>query len=173
MNEQPEPKPPRLDDMLSFGGDQHDRKRASFRLMGDRLAPDSITQATGLIPSVAHRKGEPRPPSRIAAKPPWRSGIWCLGSEAALAETGSHLDEHLTWLLDQLEPHAEMLRSLSVEQDLRADFWCGYFMGQSNSSFGLSARTLARIAALGADVVLDVYGEHIETELEHWIKPRS
>jgi Domain of unknown function (DUF4279) len=163
---------PRLDGMLGFGGDRHDRKRASFRLMGDRLAPNSITQATGLIPSVAHHKGEPRPPSRSGPKPPWRSGIWCLSSDERLPGDSNHLEDHLSCLLDQLEPHAEILARVSLEQGLRADFWCGYFMGQSNSSFGLTARILARVAALDASLAFDIYGEQIETELEHWIKPR-
>jgi hypothetical protein len=173
MDEQPNPKP-RLDDMLGFGGDQPDHKRASFRLMGDRLDPDSITRATGLTPAVAHRKGEPRAPSPSGASyPPWRSGIWCLCSDQALAETGNHLEDHLTWLLDQLEPHAERLRRLADEQGLKADFYCGYSMGQANSGFGLTARTVGRIAALGADFGVDIYGENVEAELEAWIKPEA
>ena len=159
--------------MLGFGGDQPDDKRASFRLMGDRLDPDSITRATGLTPAVAHRKGDLRAPSPSGASyAPWRSGIWCLRSDHGLAETGNHSEDHLTWLLDQLEPHAETLTRLRAEQGLRADIYCGYFMGQANSGFGLTARTVGRIAALGADFGVDIYGENVETELESWVKPR-
>lgn len=55
---------------------------------------------------------------------------------------------HLAWLLDQLEPHAEALRRFRTEHQLTADFYCGYFMGQSNGGFDLSGATVARIAGL-------------------------
>jgi hypothetical protein len=159
-----------LDAMLGFGGDKPDRKHAGFRLAGDRLDPDAITQATGLTPQVSHRKGEPRPPSRVGKQlPPWRSGIWILDSEDGLPQTGNHLEDHLTWLLDQLEPKARTIHRLSVAQGLNSDFWCGYFMGQANSGFGLSAKTIARIVALGADLTFDIYGENVGMELEAWV----
>lgn len=100
--------------------------------------------------------------------PPWRSGIWTLDSEDGLPGTGNHLEDHLTWLLDQLEPKARTIHPLSVVQGLNLDFWCGYVMGQANSGFGLS---IARIVALGADLNFDIYGENVQTELEHWVKP--
>ena len=87
-----------------------------------------------------------------------------------LPERGNHLEDHLIWLLDQLEPHARAIHGLSAEQGLDSDFWCGYFMGQANSSFGLNARTVARIAALGADLTFDLYAENVEMELETWVK---
>lgn len=46
-----------LDAMLGFGGDKPDRKHAGFRLTGERLDPDAITQATGLTPQLSHREG--------------------------------------------------------------------------------------------------------------------
>jgi hypothetical protein len=169
VDEQPKPDS-RLDDFLSLGGDNPDRKHAAFRLMGDRLDPDAITQATGLTPDVIHRKGEPHVGSSGRHYGPWRSGLWSLDSEKGLDSSGNHLDDHLAWLLDQLEPHAHSLRRLATEQLLSADFWCGYFMGHANSGFGLSAKTIARIAALGADLSFDIYGENVEMELETWLK---
>jgi hypothetical protein len=162
---------PPLDEMLHFGGDGPDRKKVSFRLTGPALDPDAITRAIGLTPSRSHRKGEARPhPSAGRTPPPWREGLWSLCSEQGLSETGNHLEDHVVWLLDQLEPHAETLRRLSAEQGLRADVYCSYFMGQANSGFELTARTVARIAALDADFGVDIYGENIELELETWLK---
>jgi hypothetical protein len=76
------------------------------------------------------------------------------------------------WLLDQLEPHTDTLRRLRDEQGLEADFYCGYFMRQSNSGFSVSARTLTRIVGLGLDASFgfDIYGERVETELTLWVK---
>jgi hypothetical protein len=155
---------------IVLGGEEPDHKGASFRLMGDALDPDAITQATGLTPDVAHRKGDVRPMTdyrRANDLPPLgprRSGIWILKSEATLARTGSNLEDHLSVLLNQLEPVAARLAHLRVEQALRADFFCGYHMHQENSSIGLSNETLARVVALGADIFLDLYGPDPDDE---------
>ena len=86
-----------------------------------------------------------------------------------LSERGNRLDDHVTWLLDLLEPSAGRVRQLVAEQSLTTDFYCGCSIGQSNSSLGLRARTLGRMAALDADLVFDVYGESAERELEYWL----
>jgi hypothetical protein len=155
---------------IVLGGDAPDQKRASFRLHGDALDPDAITRATGLTPHQAHRKGDLRPSSdrrREAGRPelpPWRSGLWSLHSETALPRTDNHLEDHLNWLLDQLEPAADVLKQFCVDDDLTADFFCGYFMHQSNSGFVFSTRTLARIVALGATLGVDIYGPNPDDE---------
>jgi hypothetical protein len=142
-----------------LGGDAPDRKRASFRLSGDALDPDAITRAIGLTPHATHRKGEARPCREgLDDLPPWRSGLWSLHSEDALPQTDNHLEDHLIWLLDRLDPVRDTLRQLRFEQSLTADFFCGYFMHQSNSGFQFSTQTLARIAALDATLGVDIYG---------------
>jgi hypothetical protein len=62
---------------------------------------------------------------------------------------------------------------VAAAQGLRADVSCGYFMGQTNSSFDLSSQTLAGVAALGADLSFDIYAEHVEMELHTWVGPTS
>ncbi|MGA3362779.1 MAG: DUF4279 domain-containing protein, partial [Solirubrobacteraceae bacterium] len=155
---------------IALGGEEPDIKQASFRLMGDALDPDVITRRTGLTPQVAHRKGDPRPMTDyrrregLAAPPPWRTGIWRLHSEVALARTGHRLDDHIGVLLEQIEPVAATVKGFCAEQNLQADFFCGYHMHQWNSSVGLSAETLTRVAALGAAIFLDVYGPDPDDE---------
>lgn len=174
MDEDRRPTRAELDTMLGFGGDKPDRKHVSFRLMGDRLDPDAITRATGLTLYESHRKGEPRPSTRVGTQPPpWPSGLWTLDSESHMARRGNHLEDHLSLVLDQLEPHTETILRLSEEQGLGSDFWCGYFMGRAKSGFDVSAKSIARIAALGADLSFDIYGENVEMELDTWIKPQA
>lgn len=146
---------------LVLGGDAPDHKLASFRLRGDALDPGAITRATGLTPHQAHRKGDPRPSSNSA---PWRSGLWSLHSESALPRTDNHLEDHVNWLLDQLEPVTDVLTQFCADDDLTADFFCGYFMHQSNSGFEFSTRTLARIVALDATLGIDIYGPDPDDE---------
>jgi hypothetical protein len=167
MTDQPDGIPP-LDEMLSFGGDSHDHKRASFRVMGADLYPDKITAATGLVPDLAYRRGDLRPNGR-----PQRAGMWSLTSTPGVDEGGNHLEDHLRSLLDRLEPRATTIRGICEQDRLTADFYCGYFMGQANSGFVLSPSTLAGVAALGAELGLDIYAEMVELELEHWVKRPS
>ena len=70
------------------------------------------------------------------------------------------------WLLDLLEPVAAVLRRLSDEQDLAADFGCGYFTSRWNSGFGLSPETLERIARLGASLSFDFYVNDLEPDFD-------
>jgi hypothetical protein len=142
----------------------------SFCLRGDALDPDAITRATGLTPHRAHRKGEQRPSSDPRGEagrpelPPWRSGLWSLNSESALPRKDGHLEDHLTCLLHQLEPVAAVIEQFCLDDDLTADFFCGYFMHQSNSGFEVSTRTLARIVGLGATLGVDIYSPDPDDE---------
>jgi Domain of unknown function (DUF4279) len=93
---------------------------ASFQLRGPRLEPDVVTHALGIEPTDAAKRGEPRPrdPTRTH-----RTGAWSLKSEPVLSRVEDHLDDHLRWLLDQLEPRAHQLRDVMAEQELHAE-WC-------------------------------------------------
>jgi Domain of unknown function (DUF4279) len=82
--------------------------------------------------------------------------MWNLDSAGAVSETAA-LDEHLTWLLDRLEPAAVELARL-LEGGARADFFCGYFMSEWNASWTLQPKTLERIGRLGTELGVDIYG---------------
>ena len=151
--------------MLHFGGDAPDRKSAGFRVMGADLDPDRITEATGLLLDHAYRRGDLRHNGQ-----PHRAGMWSLDSSRGLDEGGNHLEDHLRWLLDRLAPHSAAIRRICNEDDLAADFYCLYFMGQANSGFVISPATLAEIAALDGELGLDIYAEIAELELEQWVK---
>jgi hypothetical protein len=150
---------------LRAGGDHARRRTAAFRLRGDRLDPATITAATGLAPKTAHRRGEARPVP--AGRPPaaWRSGLWLLDSAPALSGTEHTLDQNLSWLLDQLEPHLDALLAIARDQGLEADFFCGYFMTGWNRGFTLQPATLARIAKLRAELGIDVYVDSDDDEM--------
>jgi hypothetical protein len=157
----PEPKPVLVD----VGGDQPDEKHATFRLVGERLDPEAITRATGLIPDCAIRKGDPvLSGGKVVSRR--RRGVWWIDSARQLARTNNHLEDHVVWLLDLLEPLGDVLRRLADEQDLRADIGCGYFTSRWNSSFGFSAETLGRIANLGASLGFDVYADELGPEFD-------
>ena len=141
---------------ISVGGKAGSRVTVSYRLTGNDLDPDSITELVGLEPRTAYRKGELRtfPDGSFGA--PHRFGMWSMSTEGLVART-EDLDRHLVWLLDRLEPAGEQLRAL-VDGGYRADFFCGCFMGGWNSGWEVPAGILERIGQLGARIGLDIYG---------------
>jgi hypothetical protein len=122
--------------------------------MGDGLDPDSITELTRLTPANGYRKGDLRRLPDGSDGAPYRCGLWSVSTEGAVAR-GASLDEHLSWLLDRLEPFGAGLRAV-IDSGARADFFCGYFMGEWNSGWTLRAATLERVAGFG----VDIYGPH-------------
>jgi hypothetical protein len=151
--------------LVDVGGDEHDEKHATFRLVGERLDPEAITRATGLTPDRAIRKGDPVL-SLGEVVSHRRVGVWLIDSARELSQTDNHLEDHVVWLLELLEPVADVLRRLSGEQGLRADIGCGYFTSRWNSSFGFSAETLGRVAKLGASLVLDMYADEAAPDFD-------
>jgi hypothetical protein len=83
-------------------------------------------------------------------------GRWCVRSEAFVGSERP-LDEHLTALLDRIEPGAEPLGRVLDRHGLAADFFCGLWMGRYNTGLGLRPQTLARIAGLNARLEIDIY----------------
>jgi uncharacterized protein DUF4279 len=114
---------------------------AAFRIIHPALDPDTISQQLGLRPSWAWRKGQPRGRRNI----PSRSGIWGLDTEGVL--TSRDLRRHLDWLLDQLEPKAEVLEELRG-QGYAMDIFCLWCRLGGTGGPILSARNMARLAAL-------------------------
>jgi hypothetical protein len=138
---------------LTIGG-KVDRTRASFRISGDTLDPERITARLGLQPTRAFAKGDLSPPGRVTGrKYRRRVGLWSL--QSPLPTTAS-LDDHLSHLLDQLDPHADAVGAL-VREGYQADFFCGCFLEAFNRGMELPATTLRRIAALEATLGLDIY----------------
>lgn len=148
---------------VTAGGDEADEKHATFRLSGERLDPEAITRATGLTPDIATRRGDPvlRGGKVMRRR---RVGVWCIDSDRELSQEGIHLEDHVRWLLDLLEPVADELRRVSVEQGLVADIGCGYFTGRWNCSFDLSPETVRRIAKLDAALGFDFYVDEFVPE---------
>jgi hypothetical protein len=122
-----------------------DCNRATFRVLTgasslDRVVFECITNAVGVEPEQG----------------PAERGRWRLRSERFVSVERS-LDEHVTALLGAIEPGAEDLRRVLSEHELPVDFFCGHGMGSYNTGFSLRPATLARVAALDARLVVDIY----------------
>jgi len=141
---------------------EHDRwSSASIRIFGEKLQPEEVEAALALKATRTHLKGQPRSPVQ---KTVWRETLWSLRSPLSPDRS---VGDHLTWLLDRLEPKLDAIRALSA--DHRVDLFCGFSSGSGQGGFTLDPIILVRLANLGVPLVLDLYPPGLEidgTEVE-------
>ena len=65
------------------------------------------------------------------------------------------MEDHLKWLLDQVETRSEIVRDLA--RRFRVDFFCGFASVTGQGGFTLNPSTLARLGKLGVPLALDLY----------------
>jgi hypothetical protein len=138
---------------------RYTRAHASVRFMGDSLDPLDVTLALRLPYDHAHRAGEPRILRRrsdlsVREYTPFRSGMWSMSSESRLRS--ANLDDHVRWLLDELEARAPAVGRL-LEAGAVGDIFC-FSSGAPASPPALPKVTLDRVEALGLTLDIDHYG---------------
>ena len=116
---------------------------ASLRLIGRAFDAAEVTQRLQIQPSEAFTRGDAyahgvRPRS-----------FWTLRSDQ-LASTD--LRDHLTWLLDRIEPQRSALGILLEEGGIRGDFPCTWMSATGEGGPILSAALLGRVASFGLDL---------------------
>jgi hypothetical protein len=124
---------------------------ASFRLFGKDLDHVEVTRVTGIDPDVAVKEGDPTGLLQRRA----RTGVWTFTTQDVLV-SGS-VEPHLVHLLERVERIGRAVDELRRRMSLRADFFCMWSAGSASGGPWISAATLARIAALTAGLVIDVY----------------
>ncbi len=130
---------------------------ASFRLGARDLGPAAITEALGIEPDLAYRRGEIYKWSRGRPIRNSRGGLWSL-STAKRASPKDDLGTHLSVLLEMLAPCHEVLLELMVRDGLDSDFFCGLFLrDRLGGESWLTPDLLRTIAGLGATLKLDLY----------------
>jgi hypothetical protein len=128
------------------------RTWATLRIWGKALDPDMVTGQLGITPSTAFRAGDQRGKKKDAI---WKEGHWDISSEGHVSS--NVLQDHIEWLLDQLEPAQARLRILLTEDDVRADIFCFWEFATHNAGIVFSPLVMRRIAALNLELDLDIY----------------
>lgn len=115
---------------------------AGLRIAGVGRYHDEISLRTGITPTRAHRKGEPR--GRAAALGLWPEDLWCL--ESPLGERAS-LDRHLEWLRTAVAPHQAYFAEL-VAKAAWADLCLGCLSESAYPFLSASPTSLALVKDL-------------------------
>jgi Domain of unknown function (DUF4279) len=129
---------------------------ASVRLTGEDLDPLEVTLALRLPADHVHRRGEPRlqrTRSGVREYAPYRHGQWSMSTQGMVQSR--RLSTHIEWLLSELEPKANALRSV-LNGNVDADIFC-YSLGASSRPPSIPRSIRDRASALGLRVDIDHY----------------
>jgi hypothetical protein len=126
------------------------RTWATFRLWGETLDPHEVSRAMGIAPSAIVAAGE-----WVSKRAPSPYGGWNLSSEHQLDSTD--LEQHIAWLLVQLEPVQSILAPLLADPAVHCDVFCMWESATGHGGPVFSPLLLRRLGALGAELGLDIY----------------
>lgn len=113
--------------------------------MGKGLEHEKISQKLGLVPSHTHRAGDF---DKFGL--PYLQDMWLLESPLGKRK---QLDTHLKWLVKQLEPKFDYLKTL--KKKYKIDVFCAC-TGNSGSGLSLSPAALSIFTELGIKLELSI-----------------
>ncbi|GGO29655.1 DUF4279 domain-containing protein [Deinococcus humi] len=129
------------------------RTSVCLSITSKELTSNDITAAVTLTPTEAWSKGDARPHPRQQHLGPYTFTRWSFCPDGDLP---GRFEDKLTHLLDLTEPAAPRIQALipSCTVSLVVGYW-----GYTQQMWGIvgAAHDMARIAALGADLDIDLY----------------
>ena len=130
---------------------------ASLRLTAPELDPAVVTRCLQLPPDAQHRRGEPHlvrgRKGRVIVYSPRTCGLWSMSSRGWV--DSASLDDHVRWLLDEVEPREEALRGIDVAGS-NVDIHC-FSAGPSSVAPVVSRPLVARAGRLGIEIDVEHY----------------
>ena len=143
------PRPAAAGSLFEAGG-AVDSVCVTLAFYGENLEPDRITQALGVAPTSAYRKGDAR---RGIGMPPHRGGGWFIERVGDAPHTPDSLTRELLTPLPSIP--SPVWDQLAAEFDLQMHY--ALYLYRFNRGFTLSRELSWCLAAIRARVVFDIY----------------
>jgi hypothetical protein len=128
------------------------RSVATLRIVGENLDPDEITALLGCAPTRGERKGDVLTSKTTGRSRTVKVGAWCLDASDREPE---NLDGQIGEILDKLTPSMDVWQSIA--ERYRVDFFCGFFMRETNEGVEISPASLAALGQRKIVLGLDIY----------------
>jgi hypothetical protein len=127
------------------------RITAFFWLSSEDLDPVAVTDAIGLQPTTAYRKGETWSvgPKQLRRK----TGSWSLDVRRWVYSTDAVVSE----LLDSLWPRRQSIVSYCLEHDLAPTMACNISIHHDRPVYDFKLPTLEKLSELRCELLLDVF----------------
>ena len=134
----------------------------TLRLYHPSDHPSRVTEILDLKPTESQVAGETWERRNQIRRYPLSGWFLCTKDAVESYDTAKHLD----WLLSQVEPRLDSLRTLLTEHGWRADFSCLWDSQSGHGGPTLSPALLQRLGAVGIELWFDVYfhGAYFEIE---------
>ena len=123
-----------------------------LRIIGEDLDPAEVTKLLNLTPSRSWSANDLR--LALAEEPVLSEGGWSLSSLEFVKSNS--LEEHMQWLLDQLQGRSHPLAQL-CGQNCRAEIIVHWVAASWNTSCSLKGATLKAISKYQIPVYFDVW----------------
>jgi hypothetical protein len=125
--------------------------KVSLRFFEESLNVSSVAAKIGLMPDVAGRLGEHiRGNLRYAL---YETNLWVHRYD----DDALPFCDQLTELVTRLEERSDSIRALTSAPGVGGELLLAFSSGNGQGGFTLPVELLARIAALGLDLSLDLY----------------
>ena len=125
---------------------------ACLRIFGEALIPDEITQLLGAAPTTSRMKGDVKYRSKEGRETIAKEGAWLLSADE---RTPADVDRQAAEILEKLTDDPDKWKSLVQRFDV--DFYCGWFMKDSNEDIEIAPQTLAALGARGIKLAVSMY----------------
>ncbi len=130
----------------------------ALRLIGQNFSPEKITLLLGVSPTKTWRLGDPVQHTLLKRKHHgWEFSI--------PLQAGLDMEERLCSLLDIFEPYRQSLLEACDRFGLEVEIACALYVTDAAPIMHLSSRTMKRLAALNADLDMDLILVAPETEI--------
>jgi hypothetical protein len=126
--------------------------KVSLRFFGEGLDVSSVAAKIGLKPDVVGRLGE-----HIRGNPRYALYETNLWVHRYTDDDALPFCDQLTELVTRLEQRSKSIRALTSAPGVGGELFLGFSSGNGQGGFTLPVELLARIAALGLDLSLDLY----------------
>jgi hypothetical protein len=126
--------------------------KVSLRFFGEGLDVSSVAAKIGLKPDVVGRLGE-----HIRGNPRYALYETNLWVHRHTDDDALPFCDQLTELVTRLEERSDSIRALTSAPGVGGELLLAFSSGNGQGGFTLPVELLARIAALGLDLGLDLY----------------
>ena len=132
------------------------RNEIVFRIVGQDVLPDEVTQALGLKPDEAFKKGD-----SFYLKPERKhsNGLWLLKSKVNESDA---VEKHIVELLKCLKGKKESVKTYSYKDGVDVELFCGLFIDNEDEIWDgvkLDSNILIEIGSFGIDLNIQVYDD--------------
>ncbi|MDG9670150.1 DUF4279 domain-containing protein [Hahella sp. CR1] len=129
------------------------RSVVSFRVFGDDLIPEEITNILGCEPTHGQTKGDVIIAKKTGHKRTASTGLWRI---RAISREPGNIDDQVREIFDQLTSDPDVWKVLSERYSM--DLFCGLFMDVDNEGLLISPHTLRLLGSRGISLDFDIYG---------------